>query len=220
LHTAVALRSGQVYNTVVKSTRTATVILLIALALGTGVRISANLLKRTVEHDECIYILSATGHQSAYADIVSGEHAPLGEWTPASRWKELLLIDDKFCFQRISRDLARYDIHPPLYFWALHTWSIFFGIHHWTGLSLNLLIFLFTAAVLFQLARSTLSNDINAAAVVLLWALSPYSALVSTYARPYELFVLWTVLAVWQINELAKAPEKPPWRAFGVRRPS
>jgi uncharacterized membrane protein len=94
-----------------------------------------------------------------------------GEWTPASHWKKLLLIDEKFCFQKISRDLARHDIHPPLYFWALHTWCIVVGVHHWAGLSLNLLIFIFTAVVLFQLARSTLSNDLSAAAVVLLWAL-------------------------------------------------
>jgi hypothetical protein len=35
---------------------------------------------------------------------------------------------------------------------------------------------------------------------------------VSTYARPYEIFTLWTVLAVWQINVLADTADKPLWR--------
>jgi len=128
-------------------------ILLIGIVAGIGLRINAISRKSTLSHDESISYLSATGHQGEYSFITSKKIKPYGQWSSASEWKRFILPEKRFCFNKIGSDLARYDIHPPLYFWMLHLWSLLFGVHLWTGPSLNLLFVLVTTFFLFSLAK-------------------------------------------------------------------
>ena len=46
----------------------------------------------------------------------------------------------------IGDDLARYDNHPPLYFWLLHVWIALFGLNLHSGVLLNIGIALVTGS--------------------------------------------------------------------------
>jgi len=162
-----------------------------------ALRIAAVAGKKTLDHDEGISYLSATGHQGDYSRI--DENRPFGTWVEASEWKKFLQIEKILCFKQISSDLARHDIHPPLYFWLLHLWSLLFGIHLWTGPSLNILISIIAIPLLYALAHSILKNPIEAAVAAFVWALSPTVMQVSCQARQYDLLAFCTILLILQI---------------------
>ena len=182
-------------------TRSVILILVLGMIFSTALRIVATAGKKTLDHDEGISYLSATGHQGDYSRIDGNR--PFGTWVEASEWKKFIQIEKLFCFSRIGSDLARHDIHPPLYFWLLHLWSILFGIHLWTGPSLNILISIIAIPLIYSLANGILKNPVESAVVAFIWALSPTVMLVSGQARQYDLLAFCTILLVWQIVRCA-----------------
>lgn len=167
------------------------------MILSAALRIAAVAGKKTLDHDEGISYLSATGHQGDYSRI--NQNRPFGAWVEASEWKKFLQIEKILCFKQISSDLAHHDIHPPLYFWLLHLWSLLLGIHLWTGPSLNILISIIAIPLLYALAHNILKNPLEAAVVAYVWALSPTVMQVSLQARQYDLLAFCTILLILQI---------------------
>jgi len=176
----------------------ANLILVFTLLAAAALRISGIAAKKTFSKDEGFSYVCATGHAAEYVHAADG-HYPFGEWAPAAEWKKFLQIDQRFCFKKIGRDLADTDIHPPLYFWLLHIWSLIFGIHLWTGPSLNVVINLLAILALYFLAREVLKNPLEAAMVACAWALSPAVFQISFEARQYDLLALLTILLVWRV---------------------
>jgi len=123
-------------------------------------------------------------------------------------------VEKRFCFKQIASDLAHNDIHPPLYFWLLHLWCLLWGVSLWTGPSLNLLLAVLTALSLFGLARYTLRNSTEAAAVASIWAVSPAVIPISVEARQYDLLGLCTVLLVWQVIRCSDSRLRFAWGEF------
>ncbi len=191
-------------------------ILIFSLAVLTGsvFRIVDIVGKKTISHDEVISYLAATGHQGEYSYIVAGKRSPYGTWAQAHEWKRLISLEKRYCFKQIGSDLAHFDIHPPLYFWLLHLWSIIVGIHVWTGPSLNIIIALFMAFFLLRFALLTLGNYKEAVIVTSLWALSPAVISISYGARQYDLLALCTILFVGQSFKLLKSSENNKIREF------
>lgn len=181
----------------------ALVLLALAVVAGVGLRAAATLPKESFTHDEAISYIAATCHQGEYQDITFGGSGPYGHWVPAYEWQQLLEPEDRGCLGRIAADLARYDIHPPLYFWLLHGWALLFGVGVWTGTSLNIVLAGLGALALFGLARRVLGDDVRAAAVAFVWAVSPAVVEVFAEARQYELFGLLTILVTWQALRFA-----------------
>lgn len=179
------------------------IIFCIAIVIGTSLRIAGALRIRTVSHDDAVTYLIATGHEASYEKAVNDLG---GVWSRASEWKKLIQVEDRYCFKRIRDDSVSNiigkpvaNLSPPMYFWLLHVWSVFFGVALWTGASLNILIALLTALFLFILARDVLEDPDEAAFVVFLWFLSAGVIAVTLQARMYELLTLLTVLLVWRV---------------------
>lgn len=190
----------------------AIVILAFAIVATSVLRIAGAVGKRTIAHDEGISYLSATGHQGDYFRVIGGLY-PFGTWVQASEWKKFIYPEKLFCFKQIGFDLAHFDIQPPLYFWLLHLWSLMFGVHLWTGPSLNILIALVATLFLFGLARYTLCDSMEAALVAFMWTLSPAVIPISFEARQYDLLALCTILFVWQVIKCADLTKQPKLRA-------
>ena len=171
-------------------------VLAVAILTGLMLRFAGTLEKRTIEHDEAVSYLIAAGHLGAYMTTqVDGWKSGLsGRWVPASDWKRFLEVENQFCFKQIGSDVARRYLHPPLYFWLLHLWVLVFGAKIWVGLSLNLVIFLFTAVALFRLGYHVFRDTFEASFVCLLWALSPATIVTSLMARNWDLLTLVAVL--------------------------
>ena len=110
--------------------RIATALLLAALLAAGLLRGGMVSGKGWVANDEGISYLAATGHQAEYALVTSERRPPYGTRTPAANWKRLVNPGEKGALGRIGPDLARYDIHPPLYFWLLH-FCLYWICHYW-----------------------------------------------------------------------------------------
>ena len=131
-------------------------LLVLAVIAGVGLRAAATAPKESFTHDEAISYIAATCHQGEYQEITFAGRGPYGRWVPAYEWQRLLQPEDRGCLGRIAADLARYDIHPPLYFWLLHGWALLFGVGVWTGTSLNIALAALGTLALFGLARRVL----------------------------------------------------------------
>jgi hypothetical protein len=188
--------------------RLALALLACVLVAAGGLRVAGGADKSGFTHDESISYLAAACHQDDYARITVRAEPPFGRWAAASDWKALLRPDRALCLGQISRDLAREDIHPPLYFWLLHVWALVFGVGLWTGLSLNIVLATLTGLALFGLARRVLGDPLKAAAVAGVWSLSPAAIRVFGEARQYELLALLAVLFVWQCVRFADPPTR------------
>ncbi len=169
----------------------------VAILGGVSLRFVEVASKRWMNHDEGISYLAASCHQGQYTRIFKAGTPPFGRWVPASKWKQLLKPEQKFCFDTIAKDLAEDDVHPPLYFWMLHTWMLVFGADLWTGPALNIVLAAVTALMLFVLARRALGSDMEAALVTWIWSFSPAAIAVVLQARQYSLLSLCVVVFVW-----------------------
>jgi hypothetical protein len=167
---------------------------LFAVALAAGIVLHLLVLgaKRSITQDEGISYMAATGHLGTYdrAAAASGEQ---GTWQAAAEWKELMRAERALCFGTIGSDLARHDVHPPLYFWLLHVWVLLLGAYVWSGPVLNLFIALITFGLLSRLARRVLGNRLLGLAAAFVWLVSSVTVVVTAEARQYDLLALFTV---------------------------
>ena len=162
--------------------------------------------KTSIEHDEGITYLAASAQQGAYDDVTRSDARPAGVWVPASVWQGYLQPMSPMAFKTIRDDLARVDIHPPVYFWLLHLWSLVVGLTPASAIALNILLALATGLALFVLAERTLGEPLRAATVVVFWALAPPVIGVSVIARQYGLLALFTVLTALFAHIIATTP--------------
>jgi hypothetical protein len=181
-------------------------VLVLAVVFGVGLRVAATVPKQALTHDEAISYLAATCHQGEYQSVTFDRAAPYGRWVSAAEWQRFLQPEERGCLGRIAADLARFDIHPPLYFWLLHGWSVVFGVSAWTGALLNAVLAGLGALALYGLAREVLGEELRGATVTFVWAFSPGVLEVFAEARQYELLGLLTILVTWQALRFA-APD-------------
>lgn len=165
------------------------ILVLISFALHVNVLMA----KTSIGYDESISYLVATCHAQEMA-----ERPFSGQVEPVSSWKRLVTeVREPFCFAQITDSMAAYDIHPPLYFWLLHSWFVLFGVHFWSGPLLNSFLAIVIIFVLFQLAKKVLGHYGEALIVIFTFAMNPSVFLVSMETRQYELLLLWTLFFVW-----------------------
>jgi len=167
--------------------------------------------KTTISHDETISYLSAIGRQGDFEQILRDNQYPANQWVPVREWKAWFAIAEPFSFRQIGLDLAESDIHPPLYFWTLHIWTWLFGVHAWTGPTLNMVFQVVGALGLFALARRMLKNNFEALAIVFIWLLSPASLTMVLEARQYTLFGICTIFFVWLVVVATDKASPPTW---------
>lgn len=190
--------------------RMACLVLLIAGVTGCGLRTWIAAAKPTLNHDEGISFLCASAAQGTYADIQNNLAAPLATWTTAGEFKRLMQPQGP-AFGTIRDDLARHDIHPPLYFWLLHAWGLMFGLTIAGGPLLNTGISLAAMLALFGLTRYVLRDDFWASIASGIWFVSPAVIATCIEARNYDLLALTAILFIWAALRFADL--RPPLRA-------
>ena len=193
-----------------RSTSAVTVLIVaIALVAGVGLRVAgvAGKAKAGLGPDESISYMVATCHVGDYTRVVAAGEGPVGLWVPAAEWKRFLRPSGEPCPLAISADLARFDVHPPLYFWLLHGWVLIFGASVVSGLLLNILLAVFAGAALFALTTQATGQSLTGALTTLVWAVSPAVVPFSLEARQYTLLAVVTVLFAWQAVRVADKPQ-------------
>jgi uncharacterized membrane protein len=174
-------------------------IALIALILwGVGVRLHAVLeLKQGLSHDESVSYLCAAATEGAYQERIDGM---VDTVLHVQEFQAFYARPDHMMLRTVAKDLALWDIHPPLYFWVLHATHLTIGAGIIGGALLNVAAGLVLLVLLFLLARRALGNMTLALAACALWYLSPAVVLIDLEARHYQ-FLAVLAMASFMLAE-------------------
>lgn len=162
--------------------------LVLLLAFGLGLRLHALLnWKTSLSNDESVSYMCAAATagiwETSIADMVG---RPIAVADLQRFYDRPARLD----FHTVSLDMARYDVHPPLYFWLLHAIHVLGGTTNATGAFLNVAFGLGVLLLLMRLARHLTGSDTAALAAVAVWYLSPAAVQIDLEARPYQLLAL------------------------------
>lgn len=161
---------------------------LLLLAAGAALRVGTIAARPGWEHDDVLVFTASAGRP------IEDWHALEGRWVEARRWQELVVPLPGVGPAEIARSVPRFGhVHPPLWYWCVHAWTLAFGVNLWSVPALNLLFSLGTGSLLFAFTRRRLGSPRAALLAVGLWAFSPGAIGVTALDRPYELLTLLTV---------------------------
>lgn len=102
------------------------------------------------------------------------------------------------------------DVHPPLYYFVLHTiCSLFPNVFSkWFGLGVNLVFLVVTLCLLYSLSRMLLGDRRLAAFVCLLYGASTGAISMVIMVRMYMMLTLLSVLLGWLITNHMERPRR------------
>lgn len=142
------------------------------------------------------YILSNSYH----ADKISSDDSMWGRWADSDDLTDYITVqnDERFAFDKVYSNNTT-DAHPPLYYWLLHSACSFFpgAYSKWTGLGLNLLLYLVTIAILHQISELITDDKRLAYLPVILYGFSPIALETLTFIRMYMLITMFAVLLLY-----------------------
>lgn len=177
-------------------------LLIAGIAFGVTLLVWQALSVSTITYDDGISYLAATGHQGLY-----WTDKPTGQWVLASQWQSFWTPSEFGVFEKISHDLAFYDIHPPLYFWALHVWTSIMGVYLSTGPLLNI-IFLIVAMIFIYLTSIELRcTPWSATIASLVWFLSGSTLSAGIVVRQYSLLGLAVAFYFFSLMKFLNAKQ-------------
>lgn len=182
------------------------------LAAGAALRAGTIAARPGWEHDDVLVFTASAGRPI-------GEWRDLeGRWVEAGRWQELVVPRPGVGLAEIARTVPRFGhVHPPLWYWSVHAWTLAFGVNLWSVPVLNLLLGLATGVVLFFFARERLGSPDAALLSVALWVFSPGAIGVTALDRPYELLTLLTIALASLVLPASDRPGPPSTaRLLGV----
>lgn len=127
--------------------------------------------------------------------------------------------EHRFAYDSVYYNQER-DVHPPLYYFFLHTVCSFFPniFSKWLGIALNILFFILTAIALYALSHKLLRNKWLALLPCALWGFSAGAISSVMFLRMYVLMTLFCVLSIYLHCRLAFAERKihRPLLAIGL----
>jgi 4-amino-4-deoxy-L-arabinose transferase-like glycosyltransferase len=100
-----------------------------------------------------------------------------------------------------------WDIHPPLYYWLLHSWIRIFGQSEVAVRSLSAVVGVLLVAVVYRLGARFFSKRVGLLAAVIA-SVSPFQVYYAQEARMYALLALLGALVVLATFELMRNAER------------
>lgn len=138
-----------------------------------------------------------------YWSVASEQIEPTNfSWNTGDGLKSRFYIREgqQFSFDLVVRNQAE-DVHPPLYYLALHTFMSFFvnSFYKWFGIILNLLFSLVTYAcivfIFHRIGKGIIQHrELLALLAGLVYAIAPSTISSVMLTRMYAMFTMWTAL--------------------------
>lgn len=152
--------------------------------------------------------------------IVFDEHdIVFNNWTdPDVFWNYLTVQENEvFKYSEISNNLSE-SVHPPLYYFLLHTVCSFFPetLSKWLGIIPNMVLFSLALIVLFKIGLVLLESRRKSLLICALWGFSIEAVNVAIFIRSYMLLTLLTLLLVLQVVKLYLDVQPKPFRYFFI----
>lgn len=133
------------------------------------------------------------------------------EWKPTKEIKsEFMALPGEGFRYDVVKLMQTFDVHPPLYYYILHTvCSLFPGVFSkWIGLSVNLICFLLSFVLLYCIGNACKKEASLGFGACLLFGFQPGVISGITFIRMYMLLTVWCFLLVlWHL----KAMEAKKW---------
>lgn len=150
-----------------------------------------------IEHDDMITIIAATGNLENYDN-----NDLSGRFVDVVEWQKLWQLKDFGIFQKISIDLARFDIHPPLYFWFVHIFIYLFQHNYFYLYLINILTFIFLTISFFYLLSSYINFKQNLFYIIFIWIFSGANLNVIFILRQYLLSGLFIIVSTLLVHKI------------------
>ena len=128
-------------------------------------------------------------------------------WISGDKIKNMLVVGKD---EVLRYDIVYYnqtqDVHPPLYYFLLHTASAlsFGNFTKWTGIILNIIIFVGICAVLYIIGKKIFKSTIWAFVLVAIYGVSTGAIFSTIFIRMYELLILFVLLYLNKIIDILK----------------
>jgi len=167
------------------------IVLVGLLVFGLALRLHGVLiLKQGYSHDESVSYLCASATEAAYQEDINGLlDRPITAGTIQGYYGRPAHLE----LGKVAKDLAHWDIHPPLYFWALHCVHVILGAGLVGGALLNVLAGLLILILLFAIAKRALGSTTAALVTTVVWYLSPAVVQIDLEARQYQFLALFAM---------------------------
>ena len=185
--------------------------LFLVLVIITGVCLLFSSRKSGMFIDEIYtYGLSNSDHAPFLSDIKNGDM--IGKTFTREELLDYVMVDDDEGFDvgSVYYNQAN-DVHPPLYYWIFNAASTLErgSFSKWTGLKLDLLLYLVTVILLWKLSLRLFDSRFIAAAVTILYGVSILGTSTMLMIRMY---VLLTLLTVWLAYLVTLQLTEPSWK--------
>ncbi len=183
------------------------IVLIGLLVFGLALRLYGVLaLKQGYSHDESVSYLCAAATEAAYQEDINGL---LDKTISAGTIQAYYARPAHLDLGKVANDLALWDIHPPLYFWALHSVHVVVGTGLVGGALLNVFAGVLILGLLFTIAKHALGNATPALITAVIWYLSPAVVQIDLEARQYQFLALFA-MASFLIGERLSDGRRSP----------
>ncbi len=128
-------------------------------------------------------------------------------WISGEKMKNMLVVSKD---EVLRYDIVYYnqtqDVHPPLYYFLLHTASAlsFGNFTKWTGIILNILIFIGISFALYVIGKKVFKSTIWAIVLVAIYGVSAGAIFSTIFIRMYELLILFVLLYLIKVIDILK----------------
>ena len=151
--------------------------------------------------------------RGAYLEDVAGGSLEDAVLTRQQLWDYVVVNDGETLDFASVYDNQVHDVHPPLYYFLFHTVASLTPdvFSKWTGLALDLTLFVLTLLALYKLCLALFDSPFAALAAVLLYGLSSLGLSAMLLIRMYMLMSLFTVLlALW----ITRLMQRERWQYY------
>lgn len=152
--------------------------------------------------DETVTYGLANSYYAPFIRDVTEDRTLINQCLTQKDFTEYLTVgeEDAFSFDSVYYNQTQ-DTQPPLYYMLLHfLCSVFKGTYSkWIGLFLNLVLYVLTCILLYQVGRLILRSDRSAALAVLIYGLSYGGLSTVLMIRMYILLTFLSVLFGWLV---------------------
>ena len=128
-------------------------------------------------------------------------------WISGDKIKNMLIVskDEILRYDTVYYNQTQ-DVHPPLYYFLLHTASAlsFGNFTKWTGIILNIIIFVGICAVLYIIGKKIFKSTIWALVLVAIYGVSTGGVFSTIFIRMYELLIFFVLLYLNKVIDILK----------------
>lgn len=134
----------------------------------------------------------------------------LNTWHDSSLWHDYLTVqeDHRFDYGTVVRNQSE-DVHPPLYYFVIHTVCSFFPeqFSKWFGLLPNVLFFIMTQIIFYLVMKALTNNSSFAIVPVILYGFSVGAIDTVLLIRMYMMLSFWIMMQIYIHIHLWKSLE-------------